>query len=207
MKHKEKEIEEIEKEIEKNNNYIKHFQESLYEATRDMSHKVLKTKLVELKNIYLDLKQDAITEKKLKRSSKPNFDSQRAFLENNIAEYKRKIETTQRFFKGDHHKLMRENTDLIIIQNELLREKETLEKQSKSIFNIQSHGNSVKKTTNKDVLPKFGNISTDRLDAQASELKKELYEIEYQIQAALKEKALDKKNNEKKKEREQKYKN
>jgi hypothetical protein len=205
MKHKEKEIEDIEKEIEKNNNYIKHFQESLYEATLDMSHKTLKTKLVDLKNFYLDMKQEAITEKKLKRSYKPNFDSQRAFLENNIAEYKRKIDTTQRFFKGDHHKLMRENTDLIIIQNELLREKETLEKQSKNIFNVQG-GGGLKKSTNKAILPKFGNSSFDRLEAQSVELKKELYEVEFEIQAALKEKALDKKNKEKKKEREQKNK-
>ena len=58
--------------------------------------------------------------------------------------------------------------------------------QSNTIFTPQTEH--VKKTNLKNILPKFSS-SSDQLEQQAIELKKELFDIEKSIQLALKEKA------------------
>ena len=92
---------EIERHIEINENYLKYFKDCLYDSIQNKNPKVLKAKLIELKINFLDKENKNLNEwKKLTKTQKPSYESQRAFLENNIAEYKRKIKTTQAAASG-----------------------------------------------------------------------------------------------------------
>lgn len=180
MKLYERQIGDTEKRIEKLKNYKKLFQESLYNAMkRAKNHKDLKKELVTLKRLFLDKESIEMVEKPYES----NYESQRQFLENNITDFKGKIDNTQRIFTQDHNKLMRENMNLISLVNELEREKKDIESQPFDSYATTNKSTNLMqpKTSIKASLPMF-NTGSSSLEQKAYDLKKEIYEIEKELQ-------------------------
>lgn len=180
MKNFERQISDTEKRIDKLRDYKKLFQESLYMAMkRAHNHKDLKKELVNLKKFFLDKESIDMVDKPYET----NYESQRQFLENNISDYKLKIENTQKLFTQDHQKLMRENMNLIKIVNELEREKKDIESiPVESFINPNKNNMLLKgKVKQKALLPAF-NVGSSSLERRAYDLKRELYEMEIEIQ-------------------------
>jgi WD40 repeat protein len=195
MKLYERQISDTEKRIEKLKNYKKLFQESLYHSMkRAKDHKGLKKELVNLKRLFLDKEFIEMVEKPYES----NYESQRQFFENNITDYKQKIENTQKLFGQDHQKIMRENMNLIKIVNELEREKKDIESIPHDSYNPNKPSSILKpKASIKENLPLFAKGNSSSNEQQATLLKKELYEIEKELQLIKLKQKKEKENKEK----------
>lgn len=189
MKVKEKQIEATEKSIDKIKNYKKLFQEQLYHSMKKAkNHKDLKKELVLLKRLFLDKEFVDVVEKPYES----NYESQRQFLEDNITNYGKKISDTQSLFTQDYQKIMRENKKLLTIVNELEKEIKEI-KVTANDFKMNKTAVSLRPRYNaKPSLPMFNKTEDSSNDQKAIKLKKQLFELEKEIQNVREKRKKDK---------------
>jgi WD40 repeat protein len=179
MRVKQQHIIETEKSIEKLKNYQKLFQEELYHAIKhSKNHKDFKKELVKLKSLFLDKEFISFIEKPLAS----NYDSLRHFYEDNITNYRTKISNTQKIFTQDYQKIMRENKKLLTIVNELKKEIKEIKKDPNDVSMNKTAAILRPKASLKPIMPIFSNDKDSSNEQKILRYKKELFEIEKDIQ-------------------------
>ncbi|MCQ2818127.1 MAG: hypothetical protein MJ252_12750 [archaeon] len=181
----EEQIKMTEKRIAKLDAYNRLFQESLYNSMkRAKNHKDCKRELVLLKRNFLD--KDNI--ENIDKPFETNYEQQRKFLEENVAQYKTKISHVINLFGSDYKKVMVEKKKLIEIVNQLKKEeKEIKENDFKS---NQGGGAGKEKVKLKGDIPdvfKKKNLTKEEVEEEDEEtilkdLSTELKEVEKKIQ-------------------------
>ena len=172
----EKQITDLENEIQRFRNYKNIFRIALYNSCMKRSnHKELKKELIKLKRMFLD-KEFIENEDKPQEN---NYESMRKLYEGKIFDLDMKLKNNQGLFAQEHSKLMRENMNLIIINNLLEKEKKAIEENSQDLMSENAKVAHTKQK--KDFIPKVNKVLTPE-DKMIEELKEEIMNVEKQIQ-------------------------